>query len=174
MRKVRKYTDAERLEAVQKVLHGVDSIRGVARILGANAKVIHTWVALYERHGEKGLFQRTGSYSGDFKRKVVEYKKANHLSLLETAVKFCIPNKCVILNWERLYDQSGVDSLYRENRGKMKKPKKPKATITNSERDIQKELEYLRAENAYLKKLQALVEKRIARESGKEPKPSKD
>ena len=30
------------------------------------------------------------------------------------------------------------------------------------------------AENAYLKKLQALVEERIVRERGKEPKPSKD
>jgi transposase len=36
------------------------------------------------------------------------------------------------------------------------------------------ENERLRAENAYLKKLKALVEERIARESGKEPVPSKD
>ena len=40
--------------------------------------------------------------------------------------------------------------------------------------ELLKELEYLRAENAYLKKLQALVEERIVRESVKEPKPSKD
>ena len=47
----------------------------------------------------------------------------------------------------------------------------PKAT---PHEELLKELEYLRAENAYLKKLQALVEERIVRESGKEPKPSKD
>ncbi len=47
----------------------------------------------------------------------------------------------------------------------------PKAT---PHEELLKELEYLRAENAYLKKLQALVEGRIVRESGKESKPSKD
>ena len=53
------------------------------------------------------------------------------------------------------------------------KKKKEKKTTTPHE-ELLKELEYLRAENAYLKKLQALVEERIVRESGKEPKPSKD
>ena len=53
------------------------------------------------------------------------------------------------------------------------KTKKVKLKTTPHE-ELLKELEYLRAENAYLKKLQALVEERIVRESGKEPKPSKD
>ena len=50
------------------------------------------------------------------------------------------------------------------------KTKKVKLKTTPHE-ELLKELEYLRAENAYLKKLQALVEERIVRESGKEPKP---
>jgi transposase len=58
----------------------------------------------------------------------------------------------------------------------MKKPKPP--VIPNQQKSTEEgllaELEYLRAENAYLKKLKVLVEARIARESGKEPKPSKD
>ena len=44
-------------------------------------------------------------------------------------------------------------------------------SYTHLHEELLKELEYLRAENAYLKKLQALVEERIVRESGKEPKP---
>ena len=55
----------------------------------------------------------------------------------------------------------------------IKNKKKDKLNTTPHE-ELLKELEYLRAENAYLKKLQALVEERIVRESGKEPKPSKD
>ena len=48
------------------------------------------------------------------------------------------------------------------------KTKKVKLKTTPHE-ELLKELEYLRAENAYLKKLQALVEERIVRESGKSP-----
>ena len=56
----------------------------------------------------------------------------------------------------------------------MSKSKTKKVKLTTPHEELLKELEYLRAENAYLKKLQALVEERIVRESGKEPKPSKD
>ena len=61
------------------------------------------------------------------------------------------------------------------NRKEGGRPKTKKVKLkTTPHEELLKELEYLRAENAYLKKLQALVEERIVRESGKEPKPSKD
>lgn len=41
-------------------------------------------------------------------------------------------------------------------------------------KSLQKEVEYLRAENAYLKKLQALVQQRIDQEKGSELPPSKN
>jgi transposase len=61
----------------------------------------------------------------------------------------------------------------------MKKSGKPKsaAVVKSSksrEEELLAELEYLLAENTYLKKLEALVRERIARESGKKQKPSKD
>ena len=52
------------------------------------------------------------------------------------------------------------------------KTKKVKLKTTPHE-ELLKELEYLRAENAYLK-IAGLSRERIVRESGKEPKPSKD
>jgi transposase len=53
-----------------------------------------------------------------------------------------------------------------------KKPKKTEEPGSTEEqlRKAQEELEYLRAENAYLKKLKALVQERQARERGKKPK----
>lgn len=169
-----KYSYEEKLEAVRQVLDTGCSCRMVARQIGSEQKHIRRWVALYQAHGEAGLRIKRGSYSGDFKLSVIEYMYKYHLSLFETAVKFGIPGDSTVLQWDRIYREEGSPGLYRDNRGKMKKPKKPKTMITNSEKDIHKELEYLRAENAYLKKLRVLVEERIARESGKEHKPSKD
>ena len=40
--------------------------------------------------------------------------------------------------------------------------------------ELIEELQYLQVENAYLKKLQALVQERESREKGKKPKPSKN
>ena len=48
---------------------------------------------------------------------------------------------------------------------------KPKKKILNpeTEEDLIAEVQRLRMENEYLKKLNALVQERIARENGKEP-----
>jgi transposase len=120
-----------------------------------------------------------GSYSGDFKLAVITDMRENYLSLFETAVKFGIPRDYTVNQWNRIYTKEGTPGLYRDNRGKMKKSKKPKsAALAGSskpgEEELLAELEYLRAENAYLKKLAALVEERIICESGKDAKPSKD
>ncbi len=91
---------------------------------------------------------------------------------------FGIPGPFVIRQWERLYQNQGAEGLRRKpqrRRPAMSKSKTKKVKLkTTPHEELLKELEYLRAENAYLKKLQALVEERIVRESGKEPKPSKD
>jgi transposase len=169
-----KYSYEKKLESVLLVLESGCSARKVARLIGSEQKHIRRWVALYQAHGEEGLRIKRGSYSGDFKLSVITCMYENHLSLFETAVKFGIPNDSVVLSWDRIYRLEGLSGLYQDNRGRMKKPKKPKPSVITGQADIQKELEYLRAENAYLKKLQALVEDRIARESGSAQKPSKD
>jgi transposase len=49
-----------------------------------------------------------------------------------------------------------------------------KKELQTEQEKMEEELRYLRAENAYLKKLRALVKERIERERGKSPEPSKD
>ena len=151
------------------------SVCSVARSLGTAPKHIRRWVAHYEHHGFEGLRGTNERYTGDFTLSVIRYMYDNHLSLLETSVKFCIPNDSTVLQWDRIYRQEGEIGLFRNNRGKMKgKKEKPvkSSDLQSGEIDLMKELEYLRAENACLKKLQVLVQERIVRASGSEPKPS--
>lgn len=177
----RKYSDQERLESVLDVLEKGVSLCEVARRIGTDHKNVRRWVAFYEQYGVKGISsnKRKVSYTGDFKLSVVRSMRENHLSLFETAVRFGIPNDSVVLAWDRLYELEGATALSQDNRGKMKKPRKHKQPtganpVISAQDNLLEELEYLRAENAYLKKLRALVEQRISREKENVPKPSKD
>ena len=77
------------------------------------------------------------------------------LGYLETAERFGIRHKRV-QDWERIYLEEGPEGFRIERRGRKSSgvPKKlPKAV----EEDLLAEVQRLRAENEYLKNLQALV-----------------
>ena len=88
----------------------------------------------------------------------VEIEKSNH------------KNHSIIGKWERIYYEEGPQGLYIERRGRNKnmssKPKKKKISNENEE-DLIEEVQRLRMENEYLKKLNALVQERIKRENTK-------
>ena len=168
-----KYSYEEKLEAVQRVIDDKMSAQSSANILGTNHTQVQRWVARYKQFGVEGLLMKHGSYSGDFKISVIEYMHANHLSLFQTAVKFGIPADSTVGKWERIYYEEGPPGLLKNNRGRKSKmssnkPRKKKLE-KETEEDLIAEVQHLRMENEYLKKLQALVQERIARENGKEP-----
>jgi transposase len=168
-----KYSYEEKLEAVLRVINDGMSYRQSAHILGTGKTHVTRWVELYRQFGSEGLLIKHGSYSGDFKIYVVKYMYDNHLSLSQTAIKFGIPQDNTVGRWERIYYEEGPQALYRDNRGRPKKMSSDKPRKKNLPKEIEEDLiaenQRLRMENEYLKKLQALVQERIARESGNEP-----
>ena len=168
-----KYSYEERLEAVLRVVEEGMSAKASAKILGTAYEHVRRWVKRYEQFGPEGLILKHGSYDGAFKISVIEYMHENHLSLSQAAVKFGIPHDTTIGKWERIYYEEGPQALYRDNRGRKTKmssdkPRKKKLN-KETEEDLIAEVQRLRMENEYLKKLNALVQERIARENGKEP-----
>jgi transposase len=101
-------------------------------------------------------------YSGEFKQRVVETMHNEHLSVVETAERFGLRHKRV-QDWERIYLEEGPESLHIERRGRHSRGRPPKMD-KQIEKDLIAELQWLRAENAYLKKLNALVQEREHRE----------
>ena len=167
-----KYSYEEKLEAVLRVVDNGMSPKASAKILGTAEAVVRRWVARYQQFGPEGLMLKHGSYDGDFKVYVIEYMHKNHISLFQAAATFGIPNDATVGKWERIYYEEGPQALYRDNRGrpsKMKssKPKKKKLEKTVEE-DLIAEVQRLRMENEYLKKLNALVQERIEREKQNE------
>ena len=96
-------------------------------------------------------------YTGEFKQMVVETMHKDGLSYKETARQFEITGHEMIQKWERIYLEEGPEGLYIERRGRKSTGRPPKQLKPEVEEDLIAELQRLRAENAYLKKLKALV-----------------
>ena len=95
-------------------------------------------------------------YTPEFKKLVVETMQEEKLSYSETCRRFEVNSRDQIKSWERIYLTEGPEGLAieRRGRGSTGRPKKlPKAV----EEDLLAEVQRLRAENEYLKNLQALV-----------------
>lgn len=135
-----------------------------------DSKPIRHWVHKYKLHGVEGIIkQLKSSYDGNFKQNVVEYMHSNHLSATETSNYFRLGCSAVVLKWERIYYKEGPQALFEERRGRPKKmsSKSPKKKNLNKNEDLLEEVQHLRMENEYLKKLNALVQERIKRENKK-------
>lgn len=101
-------------------------------------------------------------HRGEFKQKVVEDMRQNGLSQNETAVKYGV-SRSMVQSWERIYLEEGVEGLYIERRGRKSTGRPPKLD-KKVEEDLIGEVQRLRAENAYLKKLNVLVSERVRQE----------
>ena len=167
-----KYSYTEKLAAVLRVIDNGMSYKKSGRILGTTDMPVYRWVKRYEQFGPEGLLMKHGSYSGEFKESVIKYMHTNHLSVSCTAVKFGIPSDSTVLKWERIYYEEGPQGLYVSKCGrprKMNREKPKKELDEQTKEDLIAEVQRLRMENEYLKKLRALVQERIARENGNEP-----
>ena len=104
----------------------------------------------------KGVHKK---YTGEFKQIVVETMRNEQLGCVETAKRFGIAKQRVC-DWERIYLTEGPEALHVERRGRESKGNpngRPPKFDKKLEEDLLAENQRLRAEIAYLKKLQALV-----------------
>ena len=103
-------------------------------------------------------------YTPEFKKQVVEAVIQDGLSYQEAARIYEVQGHDRIQSWERIYLEEGPEGLYIERRGRGRKGRPPKKLKPEVEEDLLAEVQRLRAENAYLKKLNALVAERVRQE----------
>ena len=108
-------------------------------------------------------------YSGEFKQQVVEAVIKNKLSYMEAAWQYGVKSNTQVNRRERIYLTEGVQALREERRGRTKGGKgnrtvHPSKFSKEVETDFLDEVQRPRAENDYLKKLNALVAERVRRE----------
>lgn len=95
-------------------------------------------------------------YTAEFRQRVIETMREEKLSYSETARRFEVNDHHRIQEWERIYLTYGPEGFQIERRGRGSKGRPPKLD-KQVEEDLIAEVQRLRAENAYLKNLQALV-----------------
>ena len=96
-------------------------------------------------------------YAPEFKKMVVETIEKENLSIRGAMQEFGINDHKIIERWERIYLEEGPEGLAIERRGRSSKDRPPKQLPKQVEEDLLAEVQRLRAENDYLKNLQALV-----------------
>lgn len=166
MFKRNKYNYAFRLQCVEAVIQRNLSVKKVAIEKGIEYSNLRLWLSFYEKYGKEGLIPRVRQhYEPVFKEQVLKTIDREFLSLRVACVRFNIPSESVIIYWRKAYELMGPSGLISQRKGRppqMKHPiksksQKPTQSLTREE-ELLKENEYLRAENALLKKLQALVQ----------------
>lgn len=166
-----------KLAAVHRYLRGDIVYRDLASELGISKSALQRWVTWHQSHGSLPDSPAAQPYSVEFKVAALRHMWENGLSYSQTAVLFKIPNHTLLSSWERLYCKDGVAGLMvrdRKEDQRMTIPTaKPEAPVKSAERTQEQliaENAQLRMENAYLKKLQALVTSQGSKPSAKKPK----
>jgi transposase len=163
-----KYTEQFKHTVVQDYLSGRGGYQALSQRHGmANRSLIERWVKAYQLHGDAGLSKKRSRYDADFKLSVLQHMWENRLSITQTAARFDIRRHSTVGDWERAYREGGVKALTPAPTRTVKKiaiaPTEsavPAGEDKRSREELLAELEYLRMENAYLKKLKALVQAR--------------
>ncbi len=140
---------------------------------GCSRKTMHerirVWAKVYDLYGEDGLEHRSRHWAYEDKVNAVQ-RVLDGESYHEVAHSLGLTNISQITTWHRKYLELGLDGLKLDGRGRKRKMgNKPSKSKSQAEEivELRKRLEYLEAENAYLKKLAALVQQRKAQEQKK-------
>jgi transposase len=172
-----KYDEQFKSALVQQYLSGGGGYKAIAKQHGLDHGMFRRWVLTFRAHGADGLKKKFSHYSAEFKLSVLQHMWDNELSYGQTAALFNIRSPGSLSAWEREYRRAGLDALAARPLGRPKSmsaapsPPEPKPEDDKRSREqLLAELDYLRMENAYLKKLQALVQARQQQTSPKKRK----
>lgn len=152
------------------------SVKAVARRHNLDFSTVRRWVATYRQHGWRGFHRKARSYDLPFKLAVLDKMSREGMSGREARTYFQIGDAGAVGRWQRLYADGGAQALEpppSPPRRPMKKTRSSKPAEDMSRDELLKEVAYLRAETAYLKKLDALIREEQAAQQEKH-KPSKD
>ncbi|SHG36781.1 helix-turn-helix domain-containing protein [Marinomonas polaris] len=137
------------------------SSRMIARQFGVDSRQVRYWSQVYRIHGESSFLHKQMPYTQSFKLKALKTMHMNEWSLTYTSAYFDLSSSGILFQWQKLYACEGISRLKPQKKGRPRMAthsSKTKPAEQMTEKELREELEYLRAENAVLKKLKALAQ----------------
>ena len=160
---MKKYQTEFKLEVVKSFLAGEGGAKLLSRQWSVPEEKIRTWVSHYRLHGLDGLRPKRSAYSEQFKLQVLSHQDREQLSSRQVAAVYDIRNPNQVVVWRRNLQEGGLPALGSTKQGhptmkpERRSPALPGTVTADSVQIPREENESLRAEVAYLKKLQALI-----------------
>lgn len=159
-----KFSNEFKLLVAKRFDNETISYRDLANQLDIDESAIRYWVLLFRHHGDLAFNFPYTKYSASFKLRVIQFINETDYSIREASAIFHVPDPSMVRRWKKKWEIGGEDALESREKGRSNmtarnQKKRISTDLSNlSKEDLKKELEYLRMENAYLKKLRALVQ----------------
>jgi transposase len=162
-----KYSEQFKLAIVNQYSLGKAGFKQIASEHSLPHSTVRRWVGLHREHGTDGLAKKFSHYSAKFKLSVLQRMWDDELSYVQVAAAFNIRNAGCLSHWERCYHRGGLDALAPRTRGRPKKmpiihttepPESLPDPAGRTRDELVAEVNQLRMEVAFLKKLEALVQ----------------
>ncbi|MGX7083448.1 IS3 family transposase [Gemella haemolysans] len=154
-----KLTDETKIEMYRLKKEGC-SYKELSKKFKINTSTVKYIIRLADLHGETILIKgKNNYYPAELKLHIINEVLILGNSISATSLKYALPNHGLLCNWISKFKENEYNILEKP-KGRPSKMKKNNKNIENKElskvEQLEKELEYLRAENAVLKKLREI------------------
>ena len=163
------YTREFKLAVCNEIAQAKLPVERIAKKYNIEPSYVRFWYQVFSIHGNQSFSPRSRPLSVKEKLAIVHRKQTESWSGRHTDAFFNLPVGKT-LQWEHEYSSGKLVNSDKPRVKPSMKSKQEKSFDEMSEKELRDELAFLRAENAYLKKLDALLEKKRRSKAERKPK----